>query len=200
LAKDAFTMPETRVATTTTYHGRFELDPSGQWLADIEELPAVHTFARTLGKAREYLIDALALWLDAPVENVRPQIEFQTPSLPPEVEKAVLRAIAEREIAASVLQVAIQQTTEAALALVRDAHLSLRDAADVLGISHQRVQQLVSAAGADNSETSRALTAAEDVASALREFLPGGSKEDLGKLTAAATLGLAIVWLESRAS
>ena len=194
-------MPKTRVATTTTYHGRFELDPSGQWLAEIEELPAVHTFARTLGKAREYLIDALALWLDLPVESVRPQIEFQTPSLPIEVEESVQRAIAEREIAESVVQVASEQTTEAALALVRDAHLSLRDAADVLGISHQRVQQLISAAKTDNSETSSgALTAAEEVASALREYLPGGSKEDLGKLAAAAALGLAIVWLESRAS
>jgi predicted RNase H-like HicB family nuclease len=194
-------MPETRVTKTATYHGRFELDPSGQWLAEIEELPAVHTFARTLGKAREYLIDALALWLDLPAESVRPQMEFQTPSLPAEVEESVQRAIAEREIAESVIQVASAQTTEAALALVRTAHLSLRDAADILGISHQRVQQLVSAAEADNPNTSSgALTAAEEVASALREYLPGGSKEDLGKLAAAAALGLAIVWLESRAS
>jgi predicted RNase H-like HicB family nuclease/predicted DNA-binding protein (UPF0251 family) len=194
-------MPKTRVATTGTYHGRFELDPSGQWLAEIEELPAVHTFARTLGKAREYLIDALALWLEVPVESVRARIEFQTPSLPVEVEESVRRAIAEREIAESVVQVASEQTTEAALALVRDAHLSLRDAADVLGISHQRVQQLVSTAKADSSGTSSGtLTAAEEVARVLREYLPGGSKEDLGKLAAATALGLAIVWLESRAS
>ena len=55
---------ELKVATR--YHAAFTLDESGMWLAQIDEIPQVHTFGRTLGKAREYVVDALALWLDVP--------------------------------------------------------------------------------------------------------------------------------------
>jgi len=53
--------------TTTRYHATFELDEFGNWIAQVTEIPQVHTFGRTLGKAREYLVDALALWLSVPL-------------------------------------------------------------------------------------------------------------------------------------
>ena len=40
---------------------------------------------------------------------------------------------------------AILETTKAVKALTRDLGLSVRDAGELLGISHQRVQQLVKA-------------------------------------------------------
>ncbi len=43
----------------------------------------------------------------------------------------------------AVVEAASAATREAARALVRDGSLSVRDAADMLGLSHQRVQQLL---------------------------------------------------------
>jgi predicted transcriptional regulator len=87
----------------------------------------------------------------------------------------------------------------AALALTKDARLSGRDAAELLGISHQRVQQLVSEErGSLELTGSGAQGVAQDIARSLKEFLPGGSKEDLGAIAAVVALGVAIAWTQSR--
>jgi predicted RNase H-like HicB family nuclease len=143
LVKDGFEMTESH---TDNYHANFRLDPSGQWLAELEEIPEVHTYGRTLGKAREYLVDALALWLDTDPDSVKDRIEFRTPDLPRQVLETVETALAEREIAEVVSRVVADLMSAASVALVEDAHLSMRDAAEILGLSHQRVQQLVAAA------------------------------------------------------
>ena len=131
-------------AIVATYHARFELDQSGVWIVELEELPEVHSYGRTLGKAREYISDALALWLDIPVTEARQRIKSRTPELPESVKVSVDHALAEREIADATAKVASEAMTVACVSLLRDAHLSMRDAAEVLGISHQRVQQLSS--------------------------------------------------------
>jgi hypothetical protein len=126
-----------------TYFATLELDPqSHQWMADIEGLP-VHTWGRTLAKVKGYAHEALALHLDVGVEDVRGRLVFRTPQLT----RAVLDAIDQVEVTRSAADTAAAKAAEAravaARALVRDARLSMRDAAEVLGVSHQRVQQLL---------------------------------------------------------
>lgn len=126
-----------------TYYATLELDPrSRQWMADIEDLP-VHTWGRSLGKVKEYAREALALHLDADVDEARVHLVFRTPKLPTPVLEVIEEAEAARNEADTAAVRAAEAKTAAARALVREAHLSMRDAAAVLGVSHQRVQQLL---------------------------------------------------------
>jgi predicted RNase H-like HicB family nuclease len=184
---------------TTRYHATFELDESGVWIAQIEEIAQVHTFGRSLGKAREYLVDALALWLGVPIENVKGSIEFRPVVLPEKVQSSVDEANAARVIAEASNGTAGVLMTDAALALTKDARLSVRDAAEFLGISHQRVQQLASEGrGSLALSGNDPLGVAQDIGHSLKEFLPGGSKEDLGAIAALVALGVAIAWTQAR--
>lgn len=126
-----------------TYHATLELDPrSRQWMADIEGL-SVHTWGRTLGKVKEYAHEALAVHLDVDVATVRGHLVFRKPQLPAPVLDAIEEAEAARDEADTASARAAEARAAAARALVREAHLSMRDAAEVLGVSHQRVQQLL---------------------------------------------------------
>jgi len=182
----------------STYHAIFELDESGVWLAQIEEIAQVHTFGRTLGKARQYLADALALWLNVPIEMIKDRIQYRPVVLAPTLLNTVHEAIAAREIAEGATNTASDLMTTAARALTEDAKLSLRDAAELLGLSHQRVQQLVvGGKGSLAIVGSGRLGIAQDVARSLKEFLPGREKEELGVIAAGVTLGLAIAWTQT---
>jgi hypothetical protein len=136
------------VTKIKTYYATLELDPhSGHWMADIEGLP-VHTWGRSLAKVKAFVHEALALHLAVPADDVRGHIEFRKPQLPPAVLQALEEAETTRNEADGATARAATAKAAAARALVLDAHLSRRDAAEVLGLSHQRVQQLL-AAGPD---------------------------------------------------
>jgi len=180
------------------YHATFELDQSGVWLAEIEEIPQVHTYGRTPGKARQYLADALALWLNEPIETIRDRIKYRPAALDPTLLKKVHEAIAAREIARGATNAASDLMTTAAKALTADAKLSLRDAAELLDISHQRVQQLVVNKNEGVRRVGGArLVIAQDVVRSFNEHLPGEDNEELGAIAAGVAMGLAIAWTQT---
>lgn len=125
---------------TNSYTATFERDDEGFWLVELVEEPRIHTYGRTLAKARDHIRDATALWFEvAPeaftlIEDIR---------LPKPVKATVDRARKERAKAQAIQESAAGATKKAARALVEEGRLSVRDAADVLGLSHQRVQQLL---------------------------------------------------------
>lgn len=126
-----------------TYYATLERDPrSGQWMADIEGLP-VHTWGRSLARVKRHALEALSVHLDEDPAETEVHLVFRRPELP----SAVLDAIEDAETTRSDADTAAARAAEAraaaARALVQEAHLSLRDAAEVLGVSHQRVQQLL---------------------------------------------------------
>lgn len=124
----------------TTYTAMFERDDDGYWLVELVEEARVHTYGRTLAKAREHIRDAAALWFEVAPEDV---CVIEAIRLPKPVKAHLERARKEREKAQAMQAAAAGATRDAAQALVQDGQLSVRDAADLLGLSHQRVQQLL---------------------------------------------------------
>ena len=176
------------------YHAHYEIDSNGVWLASVAEIPQVHTYASTLGKAREYLVDALALWLNSSVEKVQLDLVHRPALLPNDVQLALDEALSARLIAETTTRLSNEFLSQAAIALVSEAHLSRRDAGDLLGLSHQRVQQLVASQGNLTSGVGASAISAREIAERLKEFLPGGSKEDLGVLIGGVAVGLTLLW------
>jgi predicted RNase H-like HicB family nuclease len=107
------------------------------WLVHIKGIEGVQTYGRTIRQATERIREALAAWLDR-----EPDTLVITPQMPRDialVATKVSQARYDAERAGSNAQAA----TLKAVKQLTDKGLSRRDAADLLGISHQRVQQLL---------------------------------------------------------
>jgi predicted RNase H-like HicB family nuclease len=113
---------------------------SGSWWAiDVPELPGVYSQARRLDRVESMARDAIALFLDADPTTLEICVETILPSdLRCEVDAVGrLRADADRLQAES--SGALRHLTHELMG----SGFSVRDAAVILGISHQRVSQLV---------------------------------------------------------
>ncbi len=117
---------------------------SGDWWAiSVPEVRGVHTQARRLEKAEAMVRDAIALFLDVPSDSFDVRIE---PVLPRDLQGKVGRARKVRGEAEILQHEAAIASAEVAADLVQTAHLTVRDAGRVLGLSHQRITQLLKAA------------------------------------------------------
>ena len=120
------------VGTVKTYRVVYELDESGHWIPRTPKVKTCQTYGRSLSDARSRIREALGLFVDDAdnaelVDDVR---------LPADMRRLVdsyrvARGRAER-----------QRKQADAVARRLAARLSRRDAAELLKISHQRVQQL----------------------------------------------------------
>ncbi|MEY2849041.1 MAG: hypothetical protein RI885_1708 [Actinomycetota bacterium] len=108
------------------------------WFLEIPALEGA-TQARTVGEIEGMAVDYIAAVTDAAVADVRVTVEFV---LPPTVQLHLSRA---RELRSAEAQARTAAATESRMAAreLRDAGLTLRDVGTVLGVSHQRAQQLV---------------------------------------------------------
>lgn len=123
---------------TKSYVAVYERDPeSDAWLVHIKGIDGCHTHGRSLRQAEDRIREALALWLDRD-----PDALAITPEWPSELVDVATKVSEARRAASVATQQAGAATAKAARKLERTG-LSRRDAADVLGISHQRVQQLL---------------------------------------------------------
>lgn len=125
---------------SASYRVVFERDESGTWIVSVPGVRGCHSYGRSLHQARARIREALALWVD---DAERAELEEEI-RLPAHARRAVERSRRAREDAETERERATAATIAAARTLVEDLELGLRDAADLLGLSHQRVQQLVS--------------------------------------------------------
>ena len=122
-----------------SYRVSYERDQSGWWVASVRGVRGCHTQGRTVDEARRRIIEALDLFID----NARKSTIIDEVKLPTGAARAVraystLRKKAERED---------RRAAVAARRAVRPLRggrlkISARDAARLLGLSHQRVHQL----------------------------------------------------------
>lgn len=125
------------------YTMRCERDETGWWAVEVPEVQGCRTQARTLREARRRIRDALALFVDDAetadlVDDIR---------LPTEARRAIDRMTAARRRAEEKAKYAADSASAAARVLTERMGISVRDAAEVLGVSFQRVHQLAHANG-----------------------------------------------------
>jgi len=131
-----------------SYRVVLERDASGPWLARVPSVPGCHTYGRTLEQARRRIREALGLWVDdAETAELRYEVV-----LPPAIRRELRRVREARERSSRTQREASAVTSRAATHLTGRLGLSLRDAGELLGLSHQRVQQMVSASSPRNGQ------------------------------------------------
>jgi predicted RNase H-like HicB family nuclease len=128
-----------RKETVKTYTARLEQEHDGRWSVELEEEPRVHTWGKTIDQALTRMREAAALWYQADEASIE---LVPRPVLPKATGRTVEQARKAREQARDADRLAIEQTRKAAVALTSRG-ISMRDAAAILGISHQRVHQLL---------------------------------------------------------
>jgi predicted RNase H-like HicB family nuclease len=119
--------------TVRKFRAIYELDESGHWIVRVRDLNGCHSYGRSLSEARSRIREALGLFV-ADVQHAKVVDQIRLPS---EMRRLVVRYLAARSRA----ERERKQAEAAARQLA--ARLSRRDAAELLNVSHQRVQQLV---------------------------------------------------------
>ena len=128
------------MTSSKTYTAIYDYDADDHaWNVRIKGIAGCQTYGRSIRQAQARIREALAIWLDAAPADLVIRDQFPAPLA--SVADNVVRARTAADRAGAKAQ---QQTVEAVRALT-DLGLSRRDAAELLGLSHQRVHQLLEA-------------------------------------------------------
>jgi DNA-directed RNA polymerase specialized sigma subunit len=121
-----------------SYTAVYSREPDGAWIVYVRgHRHEIHTFARSLRRARENIRDALSLWYDdADTATIVDRIEL-APALKEELatteELARLHSKMSRELAAK---------RRRAVRALQKSGMGTRDIAELLELSQQRVSQI----------------------------------------------------------
>lgn len=126
---------------TTKYTAVYELGDDRWWTVRIKEISGVHSQGRSVDQARSRVREALSLFVDdADKAELVDEIK-----VPRDLKKVLDSTSVARRQAIRAQQRVSRLSALAAKKLI--GRMSYRDAGHVLGLSHQRVQQLAGASG-----------------------------------------------------
>lgn len=118
-------------------HVDIKKDESGAWIAQVRELPACHTYGRSIRQATERIHEAMQLFDE--LQDVEIEVEVR---LPPSARRALRQAKSARQKVEQITEQA-QNATALAIRELANAGVSVRDAAAMLGVSSARVHQIM---------------------------------------------------------
>lgn len=121
-----------------TYAATCEWNPEGAWTVTVPEVPGAITQVRRLDQAVADISEALELMTGTADFTVEVAEVLGSAVASEAVAVRALRAEAEQAVAN------VEACTREAAAKLRSAGFTYRDAGALLGVSHQRVQQLTS--------------------------------------------------------
>lgn len=128
----------------STYTAEITRDENGAWIARVPSVRGAHTFAKRLDQIAERLAEAISLFTDEDPADIAVSldVDFAAIGLDDEERDATRQAQALRTEVDAIEARLKANTARAARSLV--AHgVSLRDTGALLGISHQRVDQVI---------------------------------------------------------
>ena len=126
-----------------TYRVGYERDETGWWVASVRGVRGCHTQGRTVDEARRRIVEALELFVDdARTATIVDEVKL------PAAAARVVRAYAVHRRRAEQEDQKAASAARRAVKVLRSGRLkmSARDAARLLGLSHQRVHQLTQSA------------------------------------------------------
>jgi predicted RNase H-like HicB family nuclease len=110
------------------------------WAIEVPEVPGVFSQSKRLDGAEAQARDAIALMLDVPEDSFDVTVEEELPESATEALARIAAATRDVEAAEAGRRAAFLAVL---LILVNQVGLSYRDAGKIVGISHQRVQQIL---------------------------------------------------------
>jgi predicted RNase H-like HicB family nuclease len=126
--------------TDRTVHTALCVRSGDWWAVTVPEVPGVFTQARRLDQVATMARDAIALLKGVPADTFDVLV---SPQLAPDIDAEVDAARELRETADRYQREATNAARTLAAKLVDQYRLTLRDAARIIGLSHQRVAQLL---------------------------------------------------------
>lgn len=126
------------------YTIRFELDESGTWIATVPKLPGCVTQGRSIAQARRRVREAIAAYTgDARMAKTAELVDDIRVGALGEQSAALLDKLRRQRADLEKLKGTVTRNTARAARKLAKAGLSVRDVGELLGLSHQRVQQVL---------------------------------------------------------
>ena len=126
------------------YTVRYELDETGTWVATIPKLPGCLTQGRSIAQARRRIRDALAAFTgDERMAKAVELVDDIDVSAIGESGAGLVEKLRRQRADLETLKDTVGRSTAQAVRKLAKAGLSVRDVGELLGLSHQRVQQVL---------------------------------------------------------